>query len=243
MDVVKKRGRPQRSEFEALRVTTWVMRVQQESCAPLAALDLMYASPNPNGKRQRQCLWHKYQKGLVSPKDDGPMGESSVVSTVGKDYPETAVWYRHPFWGVLIRSPSTWPELKEVYLQLEEEWSRKLIENHDPKAMFWRSSKGIGDLSSELKASQSLDAGAVILCLIAESKLRMSKKEYEASRMTFAFWLAQSPFKKELEMPWKLLLYVFVNVLGGDTLGKLERDRWLSGRTRGSDGDASNLWR
>ncbi len=221
MGTLKKRGRPRRSVYEQLRVATWVKLVLQLSCAPLAELDRFYAPPNPQGKRQRQCLWHKYQKGLVSPKDDGVMGQASVIGLVEQDYPGTATWYRHLFWSVLERKEMTWPEIQQVYLQLKGQWRYRLIDERHAREEFWRSREGIRELGAELIASPTLDAGVVILCLIAEARLRLNRSDYLSGREAFACWLAQSPFRQKFAYSQGELLHLFADVLGRDVLRRL----------------------
>ncbi|WP_225547354.1 hypothetical protein [Chromobacterium violaceum] len=195
--------------------------VLQVSSAPLAELDRFYAPPNPQGKGQRQCLWHKYQKGLVSPKDDGAMGQASVIGLVEQDYRGTATWYRHLFWSVLERKALTWPEIQQVYLQLKGQWRYRLIDERHAREEFWRSREGIRELGAELIASPTLDAGTVILCLIAEARLRLNRSDYLSGREAFACWLEQSPFRQKFAYSQGELLQLFADVLGRDVLRRL----------------------
>lgn len=187
-------GRPARTDLDSLQVQLWASEVEEESQLSAAELDLRYAPPSPRTKGKRVCLWHKYRKGVTSPKDGGANDSTSIVAEIDRDFPGTADWYRHPFWDLVKNKVHSMAELGTVYLGLEDATKNLLVIPRQRRDLehFWRSEFTAEELLSFLHRDPSLDAGAAILGLVKEGYLCQQIEVYEAGCEAFRAWLVRT---------------------------------------------------
>ncbi|POZ60941.1 hypothetical protein [Chromobacterium alticapitis] len=137
----------------------------------------------------RPCLWHKYLRGTVTPKDTGD--RRSIILRVEADFPGTYEIYHHTIWTLLNVPVGSMDEVFRVFDVLREPIRSWLILPDDEwgeDGLFWRTEICADEVYHKLVELQELDAGAALLGLVAESRLCQRSESYYTGSEAFRLW-------------------------------------------------------
>lgn len=185
------RGRPRKAIGSQLRGVYWtktVMRLSGLSAAQLEDRYRWYASEGS----PRPCLWNKYLKGTVTPKDT--LDRRSIIRRVEADFPGTARIFHHAIWTLLNGQVTSMDLVYLVLISLRDPIRSWLIlpeEDLSKDGIFWRTAISADELYQKLAELQELDAGAAILALTAESKLCQRRNSYYDGWKAFRLWASR----------------------------------------------------
>ena len=174
--MIKKRGRPLRTELDRMRVQVWFRSVVTQSGKNSTELASQFNDAAKGRAFAPSSLWSKYSRGDASP--GHPTYGMGLVERVDAEYPGTGRWYRHALWRALHPDPLTHVELRSLFEMLPQELRSALLHPF-PGNRFWRKEPVSRIFLEELLSSPSIDSAACLACIAREAEINQDQLTHE----------------------------------------------------------------
>ena len=116
--------------IKRLRIQSWFQAVSHAS--GLSAGELEYQFSLENEQSLRSCIWDKYRRGEIAPRD-------SLVSAVESHYPGTGQWLRSALWRYADAFPMEMAEIRSAYERLPSLLRSMFVARQATEStVFWR---------------------------------------------------------------------------------------------------------
>lgn len=175
-------------KIRALRVQTWFRAVQAASGGRTPAqLEREFSErANPMKMLPRSCIWEKYRRGAVAPRDGKRSdGRQNLVLRVEERYPGTARWLRLPIWRLADSAPMTMQQIREIYSELPRLMRVSFVAQGDAaRGLFWRRAGDPAVVCRAFASWGTLDAIAVLLTMVKEAEITQDQTQHRVCTRT-----------------------------------------------------------
>ena len=148
--------------IKRLRIQSWFQAVSHAS--GLSAGELEYQFSLANEQCPRSCIWDKYRRGDVAPRD-------GLIKAVEDRYPGTAQWLHSPLWRFADEIPMDMAEIRSAYERLPSLLrSMFVVRQATESTVFWRRPVETSEACDILLRINSIDALIATLLLVKEAE-------------------------------------------------------------------------
>lgn len=148
--------------IKRLRIQSWFQAVSHAS--GLSAGELEYQFSLANKQCPRSCIWDKYRRGDVAPRD-------SLIKAVEIRYPGTEQWLHSPLWRFADEVPIGMAEIRTAFECLPNLLrSMFVVRQATQSTIFWRRPVETSEACEILLRFNSIDALIATLILVKEAE-------------------------------------------------------------------------
>lgn len=157
--------------IKRLRIRSWFQAVH---CASgLSAGDLEYQFSLANEECSRSCIWDKYRRGDVAPRD-------SLVNAVENRFPGTGQWLHSTLWRVADERPMEMAEIRSAFEELPNLLRSIFLARQATKStVFWRRPVETDSACDILLRINNVDALVATLLLVKEAETTQNHYQHE----------------------------------------------------------------
>lgn len=169
-------------EIRKMRVQAWFRAVSLASKLTPRELEKQFGEPKSNEKVKRSCVWDKYRRGDVVPRNGRrPDGGLNLVDRVEAVYPGTAKWLTLPLWRLLDKAPMEMSEIRRCYESLPQPMRAIFIHPEATvSSVFWRRDEPNCKRDCDvLLRFENWEGLAAVLAMQRESESTQNKKQYD----------------------------------------------------------------
>lgn len=161
-----------------LRIQTWFRAVSHVSGLTAAELERRYSLDEHSSNRS--CIWDKYRRGDVEPRDAGDLPDSvGLVTLVESCYGETRQWLRSPLWRLADRAPLDMLEIRVAYEGLPELLRSMFIAPKTSESqIFWRRPVDIAHACEILRRFGTIEALITSLIVVREAEITQNQLQH-----------------------------------------------------------------
>ncbi len=156
--------------IKRIRIRSWFQAVSHTS--GLSAGELEYQFSLANEQSPRSCIWDKYRRGDVAPRN-------VLVSAVEDRHPGTEKWLRSPLWRYADETPMEMAAIRSAYEDLPRLFRSIFIDRQATKSsLFWRRPVEPDHVCTILLRIKSIDALIVTLLFVKEAEITQNHEQH-----------------------------------------------------------------
>lgn len=161
-----------------LRIQTWFRAVSTVSGLTGAELERRFSLDEHSNNRS--CIWDKYRRGDVEPRNAGASPDSvGFVALVESCYGETMKWLYSPLWRLADCSPMDMPQIRSAYEGLPDLMRSIFIAPATNEGqIFWRRPVDIAHACEILSRFGTVDAFIASLIVVKEAEATQNQVQH-----------------------------------------------------------------
>lgn len=156
--------------IKRLRIQSWFKAVIHAS--GLSSGELEYQFSLANEQCPRSCIWDKYRRGDVAPRE-------SLVIAVEERYPGTRFWLSSALWRMADEFSIDMAEIRSAYEGLPKLLRSIFVACHASEAtLFWRRPVEAEEVCDQLRRFGTIEAFIAAMIFVREAEVIQSTNEH-----------------------------------------------------------------